>query len=98
MTAQKLYSILKFLETLDSKLKLQSFLDSINQNLEQLASQPAQPTYQTQLATALTSFTDAVDKMREALTPSQLGVIKDRGGEEFFALAIAAGGRTALEK
>lgn len=98
MTAQKLFSILKFLESLDLELRLQTNLEAISSALNNLTSQPAQPQYQNALASALAEFTSAVDKMRERLAPSQLVVIKELGGEEFFDPTIADKVRTMVEK
>ena len=82
--------------TLD--LHLQSLRVFISSNLNQLASSPAQPQIQSALATVLSQFTTAAEEMRDSLSPSQLGVIKDMGGEEFFDPAIADKVRTAVEK
>ena len=60
MTSEKLYEILKFLDALDSKLGLQSSLESIGSALANLASAPAQPQHQNSLASALASFESAV--------------------------------------
>ena len=46
MTAQKLYEILKFLETLDKQLELQTRLEAVTNSLSNLVSQPAQPPHQ----------------------------------------------------
>jgi hypothetical protein len=97
MTADKLYSTLKFIENLDSKLALQKSLDSIREALDNLVSSPAQPQYQSNLATALASFAAAAVKMAEAITPSQRSSIKGMGGEEFFDPAIAEKIKTSVQ-
>jgi len=84
MTSEKLYGILKFLDTLDSKLGLQSSLEAIDAALTNLASAPSQPQHQNSLAAALTSFESAVSQMKKAISPSQLAAIKAMDGEEFF--------------
>jgi len=89
MTSQKLYATLKFLEALDSKHGLQKSLEAIVQALTNLVSSPAQPQYQSTLASALSSFETAASKLGESITPSQYSAIKDMGGEEFFDPLIA---------
>ena len=56
MTSQTLYGILKFFDALDTKLNLQKGLESIKVALDSLVNQPAQPQYQTALASAMASF------------------------------------------
>jgi uncharacterized protein with von Willebrand factor type A (vWA) domain len=89
MTSDKLYEILKFLDTLDRQLGLQTSLESIGNALTSLASSPAQPQHQNALAQALTSFEAAAEKMKAAISQSQLAEIKAMGGEEFFDPSIA---------
>jgi len=89
MTAQQVYETLKFIDTLDSKLGLQKTLESIVEALDNLVSAPAQPQYQSALATALASFTTAAGKLRDSITPAQYLAIKAMGGEEFFDPLIA---------
>ncbi len=89
MTAEKLYSILKYIDNLDTQLGLQKNLESVRDALSNLVSSPAQPQYQSTLASALESFTSAAAKLRESITPSQSSVIKEMGGEDFFDAEIA---------
>jgi hypothetical protein len=89
MTAQKLLGILKLIENVDGKLNLQGTLDSIKDALSNLASSPAQPQYQTTLASALQAFSQAAAKLGEMITPAQALAIKEMGGAEFFDPAIA---------
>ena len=89
MTAEKLYGILTFLDTLDTRLGLQKSLEAIGSALANLASAPAQPQHQNSLASALAAFESAVSQMRAAISPSQLTAIKAMGGEEFFDPSIA---------
>src|SRR5258708_3125751 len=84
MTSEKLYGILQFLDTLDSNLGLQRSLEEISAALQNLANSPAQPNYQGALATALAALEAAAPKLRDAISPSQLSVIKAMGGQEFF--------------
>lgn len=89
MTANKLYAILKFVDTLDGQLRLQSGLEGILQNLESLVQSPAQPQLQSALASALKTFEQAAEKLRDSITPSISGAIADMGGGEFFDPEIA---------
>jgi hypothetical protein len=97
MTSEKLYGILKFLDTLDSELDLQTSLESIRDALTNLVSSPAQPQYQSTLADALRSFETAAIKMSRSISPSQLATIKEMGGEQFFDPAIADKVKTSVQ-
>lgn len=89
MTAQKLYETLKFLHGLDKKLGLQVALNSIREALKNLVSSPAQPQYQSALASAIDKFTSAAAELGESLTPSQAELIRGMGGADFFDPSIA---------
>jgi hypothetical protein len=89
MTAQKLYGTLKFIDELDTKLRLQTFLEAIRDSLSNLASAPTQPQHQNALADAISQFTTAAAKLGASITPSQAGVIAELGGAEFFDPSIA---------
>ncbi len=84
MTAEKLYSILKFLDELDKKLGLQTSLEAVRDALINLVSSPAHPPHQSALATALDSLSAAATRLGEAITPSQATVIKELGGRRVF--------------
>jgi hypothetical protein len=84
MTSERLLSILKFVFSVDKNLSLQSNLEAVRDALNNVASQPAQPNFQSNLAAALGAFADAVSKMPEMITPSQGAAIREIGGEDFF--------------
>jgi hypothetical protein len=89
MTAQRLYGILKLIESLDQKLGLQTTLDAIKSALDNLVNSPAQPQYQTNLATSLGSLTSAVTTMAAEISPSDATVIREIGGADYFDPALA---------
>jgi hypothetical protein len=89
MTSQRLYGIIKYLDSLDQKLALQTTLETIKDTLGNLVSSPGQPQYQNTLATALSSFRTAVAGMAGSISPSQAAIIKDIGGAEFFDPELA---------
>jgi hypothetical protein len=89
MTSQKLYEILRFIDQLDERLDLQPELESVKTSLSNLVSQPAQPQYQSSLATALNGFSQAAAQLGESITPSQHKLIEAMGGGEFFDPLIA---------
>jgi len=97
MTSQKLYTTLKFLDELDTRLKLQTNLEAIQTALSNLVSQPAQPQFQTALATALSSFETAADKLSDSITPSQFAEIESMGGAQFFDPSIAERVKTSIQ-
>ncbi len=98
MTSQKLYELLKFLETLDKKLNLQPSLEAVKNALTTLASQPAQPQHQNTLANALAAFGQAAAQLGDSISPSQFAAIQAIGGGEFFDPSIAEKVRTSVEK
>jgi hypothetical protein len=89
MTSQRLYGILKLVDSLDQKLGLQTHLEAIRDALSQLVNSPAQPNLQSALASALSAFGGAVVKMAESLNPSQVAAIAEMGGTEFFDPGLA---------
>jgi hypothetical protein len=97
MTSQKLYGILTFLDTLDTKLNLQKSLESIQNALNSLVNQPAATQYQSALASALSAFETAAGQLYDSITPSQFTEIEDMGGAEFFDPAIADRVKTSVQ-
>jgi hypothetical protein len=97
MTSQRLYGTLDLLDSLDRNLGLQSSLEAIRDALNNLVNQPAQPSYQTNLANALSSFTAAVGKMAASIGPSQAAAIQEMGGAEFFDPAMAHKVTTSIQ-
>jgi hypothetical protein len=97
MTSEKLYGILKLVDTLDSKLELQENLEAINSALTNLVNSPAEPQYQAQLANALAAFEAAAPALQNSISQSQAAVIKAMGGEEFFDPAIFDKVKTAVQ-
>jgi hypothetical protein len=97
MTSQKLYEILKFIDALDKKLQLQTRLEAVKSSLANLVSQPAQPQYQSALATALAAFEQSAAQLRASITPSQAAVIETMGGAEFFDPSIAEKVKTSVQ-
>jgi hypothetical protein len=90
MTSQRLYGILKLLDSLDRELSLQATLEAIREALNSLTNSPAQPHHQNTLAASLASFVTAVTKMTQALSPSDLALIREMGGADFFDPTMAA--------
>ena len=82
MTSQQLYAILKLVDTLDQKLGIQTSLEAIRESLTNLVGSPAQPNYQSTLATSLAAFTSAVANMAASISPSQSDAIQEMGGAE----------------
>ncbi len=89
MTANRLYSILTFIVSLDDQLRLQSGLESIRDTLNSLVGAPAQPQYQSALASALAQFSTSAAKLADSIAPSQATTIAEMGGEQFFNPSIA---------
>jgi hypothetical protein len=97
MTSQKLYGILRFVDELDKKLGLQSKLEAVATSLTSIVSQPAEPSYQSTLASALAAFEEAAARLGESISPSQFAMIREMGGEEFFDPAIAGKVKGAVQ-
>jgi|SRR5690348_9095489 len=89
MTPQQLYGLLSHVDSLDQHLSVQAALQSIRDALNNLVSSPAQPNYQTSLASALDAFTAASIKMADSISPFQFAAIQEMGGGEYFAPDIA---------
>lgn len=97
MTAEKLYELLKYLDTLDTRTNLQSSLEAVRNSLQSIVNQPAQSQHQANLADALMDLDTASSKLRGALSPSQAATLKGMGGEEFFEPSIAGTIRNAVQ-
>jgi hypothetical protein len=89
MTAQTLYGTLQFLDNIDRELSLQAHLETIRDQLDSLASAPAQPQHQQALANELKELTSSCAQLAERITPSRAVLINEIGGAEFFDPAIA---------
>ena len=70
MTVERLSSILKFLDDLDTLLGLQTNLEAVKDALANLTSSPANPPYQSTLASALEAFSAAAKRLGEAIAPT----------------------------
>jgi hypothetical protein len=89
MTAENLYGTLKFLDALDTQLRLQASLDLIKDTLDNLVNAPANPAHQGALASALATFATSAATLHESISPSQAAIITDLGGGDFFDPSIA---------
>jgi hypothetical protein len=89
MTANRLYATLKFLDDLDRSLGVQKALAAVRDALAQLVNNPAAPNLQSQLSSALTTFTSSAEKLGESITASELALIAGMGAAEFFDPSIA---------
>src|SRR5437868_5232166 len=58
----------------------------------------AHPQYHRSLATALQTFSGATDKLATAITPAQMVLLSEMGGNEFFDPALGERIRTSIEK
>jgi hypothetical protein len=97
MTSQRLYGVLKLVDSVDRDLNLQTTLEAIRDALNNLVSSPAQPNFQSTLAGSLGSFTDAVAKMAQSISPSQASAIQEMGGAEFFDPEMARKVTTSIQ-
>src|ERR1700733_1952336 len=97
MTAQKLHAILLFLDALDKKLSLQKSIEAVATDLVNLANSPADPTHQTALASHLSAFVAATDKLGAEIAPSDAAEIKDMGGKNYFDQSIGESVRNAIQ-
>jgi hypothetical protein len=84
MTTEKLYETLSLIDSLESEYNLQTILTQISTSLVNITNSPAEPTYQTTLATSLSKLNSAVIAFGQAVTPAQLDDIGQLGGKEFF--------------
>ncbi len=98
MTAEKLYGILRLLESLDVRLGLQSSLEAVGTALANLAANPAQAQHQTSLAQAISELETAAEELRGEISPSEAVTINAMGGGEFFNPGIADKVKDAIQK
>ncbi len=96
MNVPNLYDLLRFIDELDREQGLQTKLEAIKSSLDELVTAPAQPQYQTALATALASFADAASKLETAIPPAQRALIAEIGGSQFFDPSIAENVRSVI--
>lgn len=89
MTSQRLFGILKKIDTIERSLGTQSALEHVRDALSNLVNQPAQPSLQSNLASAINSFADAAAKMGQSIAPSEAAAIQQMGGSECFDPEIA---------
>jgi hypothetical protein len=89
MTVESFYETLKFAVEVDVRLRLQASLEAIRDTLNSLVTSPAHPQQQSNLASALKTFTTAADDLGKTLTPTQSCSIAEAGGAEFFDPSIA---------
>lgn len=88
MNVESFYETLKFAIEVDVRLRLQASLEAIRESLNNLVASPAHPQQQSSLATALKTFCSAAEQLGDALPPSQMSLIAEAGGAEFFSPSI----------
>ena len=98
MTIETFYATLKFMIELDRELSLQGELESISSSLGNLVNAPAQPQYQSALATGLSNLSNGMDALGRNLTPSLVLSIVEMGGGEYFDPHIADNVRLAVSE
>jgi hypothetical protein len=97
MTTENFLETLRFIVKLDGDLKLQAQMETIATTLANLVQSPAEPSYQSALASALERFSSSAAKLGEALSPSQIARIASVGGQEFLDPLIAEKIRRSVE-
>lgn len=90
MNVERFRATLDLMTGLDKSLRIQTWVDQIRDNLANLAGTPAQPSFQTALANALGSLTDASEELEEQVTPEQFSLIRELGGSPYFDPDLAA--------
>src|ERR1700733_2756827 len=96
MNVHQLYDTLRFIDHLDSELGIQPALEAVRDNLTNLTSQPAHAQHQSNLANALATFSDAVEKLPMRITPAQKARIADTGGDHYFSPSMDADVRASI--
>jgi hypothetical protein len=97
MTSQKLFTILKFLDELDGRLKIQLHLEGTKTALDGLVTQPANPPYQAALASVLSAFKEAAGGLRREVTPSHLVALETMNGAQLFDPWMAGSIETSIQ-
>lgn len=84
MNVERFRAMLDLMTDLNRTLKIQTSVDQIRDSLANITGSPAQPSFQTALATALESLTEASEKLGKQVTPEQFALINELGGSSYF--------------
>ena len=84
MTVEKFLETLKLVQSTDSKLQLQKYLETVSNTLVNLTNSPAEPSYQSTLATALADLKRAAAAIPGKLSVAELKAIASIQGAEYF--------------
>ena len=98
MNVEKFYETLESAIELDRELKIQSVLEAIRDALSNIASSPAQPQYQSALASSLSTLREAASALSNSATPLLLESLAEMGGKEFFDPSLAIKIQDSIEK
>jgi hypothetical protein len=84
MTVEKFLETLQLVRSTDSELQLQKYLETVSNTLANLTNSPAEPSYQSTLATALANLKQAAAAIPENLSVAELKAIASIQGAEYF--------------
>ena len=90
MNAARLRELADLLITVKSQFNLQSILQQLLTDLNQITSNPAQPQFQTQFAQNLGTFRAKWKQMVEAFSPAQAKLLNEIGAGPYFLEDIPA--------
>lgn len=84
MTVEKFLETLELVQTTNSELQLQKYLETVSNTLVNLTNSPAEPSYQSTLATALADLKRAAAAIPGKLSVAELNAIASIQGAEYF--------------
>jgi hypothetical protein len=84
MNCERLYEIAEQLLVVESKYDIQSSLQQLLNDMQQLASNPNQPQFQTQYASRFQEFQAAWKRMESSFDPQKQTLLREIGAAPFF--------------
>jgi hypothetical protein len=90
MNASRLREIVDLLLDLELKFQIQARLNEANTALQNIIAQPQQPDFQRQFSSTVEQLRVAAAHIRGTLQPTQISLIEEIGGQEFFIVDLAA--------
>jgi hypothetical protein len=84
MDVKRLSQTLAYIREDEARLKIQEKLVAVETALQNLSSNPAEPTYQVSLSTAMSELQSAISSLVKSYDPSQTNRIIEIGAEPFF--------------
>jgi hypothetical protein len=96
VNAERLKRLVSLMRSVDSDWNISGILAQLRAALDQLSSQPNQPTYQNEVAKRLAELKETLEAVDETLTPAQHERLSEIGGARFFTREMSEAIRLSL--